>query len=315
MKNWVGVRISAGLAITGGALTIVFAAALATLLLIAQPGYLGPFSPSIVKAAGIAVSMVFAALGLWGSVSGVAVLRKQRWSQLSMLALGAMLAFFGLAGLLAMSLIPTPPPAGIDPELAAFVRAAILLAYAVISAAGIWWAVLFSRKRTREYFGEAAGAGDRRRPMSITIIGYALLAQGCIAAFSAVMQAPVYLFGGPYSGVSAVAAYTAHTVMLLYLGAGLLQLDEPSRRMGIVYLSLVGANGVLTFMEPVRAGGVEVWEEGLQSLAHFRMPPNPQLFIGAAAALLGALLPVYFLIRRRNAFLPRALQMPAAGMD
>jgi hypothetical protein len=300
MRNWAAVRISAGLSITGGALTVVFAAALATLLLITQVSYVGPFSPSIVKAAGILASMILAALGLWASLTGVAVLRRQRWSQVSMLLLGAMLAFFGLIGLLAISLISTPRPAGTDPGLASTVRGAILLAYVMVSAIGIWWAVLFSRKKTREYFGDTH---KDVRPMSITIIGYALLAQAFIAAFSAVIQAPVYLFGGPYSGLVSVAYYTGHTAILLYLGCGLLQLDDVSRRLGVIYLSLVGANSVMTFLEPLRRGDVAVWEEGVQSMAHLRMPPNPQLFIGAAVALLGALLPVYYLIRRRTAFL------------
>jgi hypothetical protein len=315
MKNWAAVRISAGLSITGGALTVVFAAALATELLVAQMPYMGPFSPSIVKAAGILTSMVFAALGLWASLTGVAVLRRQRWSQISMLVLGAMLAFFGLAGLLAMSLISTPRPAGTDPDLASAVRGSIFLVYATVSAIGIWWALLFSRKGTREYFGDAQADGERARPMSITIIGYALLAQACIAAFSAVMQAPAYLFGGPYSGLVSVAFYTLHTAILLYLGCGLLQLDDTSRRVGVIYLSLVGANGVMTFLDPLKRGDVEIWEQGLQSMAHLHMPPNPQLFIGAAAALLGALLPVYFLIRRRAAFLAQDVQASAENAN
>ncbi len=312
MRNWVAVRISAGVSITGGALTVVFAAALATLLLISQTSYIGPFSPSIVKAAGIVASMVLAALGLWASLTGVAVLRRQRWSQVSMLVLGAMLAFFGLSGLLAISLISTPRPAGIDPGIASAVRGAILLAYAIVSAIGIWWAVLFSRKNTREYFGDTH---RDVRPMSITIIGYALLAQAFIAAFSAVMQAPAYLFGGPYSGLVSVAFYTGHAAILLYLGCGLLQLDEASRRLGVIYLSVVGANGVMTFLDPLKRGDVEIWEEGLQSMAHLRMPPNPQLFIGAAGALLGALLPVYFLIRRRRAFLAGGAQSAAVTTE
>lgn len=56
------------------------------------------------------------------------------------------------------------------------VRLVIAAFYGVLTAIGVWWLVLFSRSRTKEYFAGHGPVIESARPLSISVIAWYMLA-------------------------------------------------------------------------------------------------------------------------------------------
>ena len=155
---------------------------------------------------------------------------------------------------------------------------------------GAWWLVLFNTGATKQYFAERESARESARPLSIGIIGWYLLIGAAGTALATVFRVAV-LFGFILTGWSAVAVSMAYIAIQIYLGAGLLRLQERARLRSIVYFCALAANYLAAVARP---GFMEQMQRAMPQLDKIWMFG----LIGAAACAI----PIWFLVRRRTAF-------------
>ncbi len=215
-----------------------------------------------------------------------------------MIALGGALALFGATGGLGSALTPLTGVTSTDEHLAHFVRITLGVSYAILAAVGIWWTVLFNRASAKSYF---ASKEMQSRPVGVTAIGWYLLITGSAGALGAVLHAPALVFGWVATDWSAFAVYSVFTAVQIALGAGLLRLEREAWVWAIVYFCVLAANGFSTIAFP---GALR--ELQLQAYSFLRVGlPAEAVTPGIAGAMVAgvvALLPVWLLVRQKDAF-------------
>jgi hypothetical protein len=308
MERWIAVRASAVFSIAGSVVTLLFAGMMLIAVLAMPPRAAGPFPPAVLQTFGGMAALMFAGFGVWGIATGVAIFRRRGWARISILTFAAMVVFFGLTGLAAMMLISQPDNPAVNARLAMAVRRSIEAFYVALALMGAWWLALFNRRSTRNYFAEGGGKVDTARPLSISAIGYYLLAGAAATALCATLRVPALFFGAVIAGWGAAALYSAYTAVQVYLGSGLLQLDRKARIWAIVYFAIAGANALVFTMGPKFASRMNDLQGRFENVFNREMtvfPGGPGLaLIGAAAAVL----PIWFLVRRRPAFMPETFE-------
>jgi hypothetical protein len=263
----------------------------------------GLLTPSLVRISGCVMAAVFAAAAVWGVCAGIGVLRRRNWARVSMVVFGGLLAFFGGTGALAMILVPFPMNPDVDQRVAALTRAFIVASYVAFTAIGAWWLVLFNRQSGKRYFAAAGPVAESARPLSVSIVGWYLIVAAFGTALCGVFRVPAMLLGMVVTGWTTLAACTVLTAVNLYLGAGLLQLDEKARVRTIVYLSVIGANGLAMAVAPGHDAAMRAFSLEFQAHFHVDMPQmTPNLRFLALTTTVWAALPIWFLVRRRAAF-------------
>jgi hypothetical protein len=113
------------------------------------------------------------------------------------------------------------------------------------------------------------------------------------------------LFGLVLTGWMALALYTLFTAVSLYLGTGLLHLQETARGASVVFFLIVAANLVVSALLPDFPGRMNTMLDALPGFLRWsRDQPMPldsiwrfQLMYAPIAAV-----PIWFLVRRRAAF-------------
>ncbi len=298
MPKWFAIRASATIAIAGSAAALIFSAVLALAVLLTPPRETGPLPPGVMKIAGVAVATVFAGGAAWGVCSGVGVFRRRNWARVSMIVFAGLLAFLGVTGALAAIALPFGDAPDVDHRAAAIVRASMIAFYGLITVLGAWWLVLFTRKTAMKYF-EAPERAPDERPISIGVVAWSLLASAVVTALAAALRSPTAFFGFVVSGWAAAAIYTVYTAALIYLGSGLLHLDNAARAWSIVFFCAVAANGVVAALSPgLRERGQSLALE-LEGYSRIEIPDvSFAWWVGAAFAVI----PIWFLVRRRAAF-------------
>jgi len=252
-------------------------------------------------AVGIIMAVIFSAFALWGILTGIAIFRRRGWARISIMLFGILLAIMGAGGAVASFFIPVPEQEGVDPRIMSTVRFGMAAFYLVLAAIGIWWLALFNKQTTRKYF---EGADPREvpgaRPLSLSIIGWYLLLSSLMMAVSAVFKIPAFILGGVLTGWGALGVYSLFTVAQLYLGTGILHLQEHARVGGIAYFVLVAINSLLTMVG--FESKMEIMRRELPKLFPAGMPQvQPMWVFGLMGAAL-VVVPVWFLVRRRAAF-------------
>ena len=142
------------------------------------------------------------------------------------------------------------------------------------------------------------------RPLSIAIIGWYLLLCAVGTAVGAILRVPGVFFGAVFTGWTAMAVYTAFTAVEIYLGSGLLQLQEPTRVASIVYFAVMAVSSVVTCVVPGFATRMQTLQQAMP--AFLRAPQAPASLEGTSGLMLISTLfmavPIWFLVRRRAAF-------------
>ena len=122
-------------------------------------------------------------------------------------------------------------------------------------------------------------------------------------AVSAVFKIPAFVFGAVITGWGALAVYSAFTVAQLYLGSGILQLQEHARIGGIAYFCFCALNS-LTVTLTGWDSKMGILKREVPKLFPAGVPasmPQPAWIFGVMGTAFVAI-PVWFLIRRRTAF-------------
>ncbi len=303
MQRWIAIRASAVLAVAGSSLALLFSVAMGAFLLLAPMNDASPLPPALLKTAGVLIAVLFAGMSAWGIATGAGILRRRPWARVSILIFAFLLLFFGGTGVLVMAFVPLPEGGAADPRAAAAVRHILLGLYALMAALGIWWLYLFGRREARQYFEPGGAPPATERPLSISIIGWYLLACGALTALGAALRVPVMLFGLLLTGWTAAAVCTAYTAIQLYLGSGLLQLDGRVRVWCIAFLCFAGINGLVILALPKYPERMLAVQDELQSLLGMvTVPEFPQPWVLAALCVVVVAVPIWLLARSRAAF-------------
>lgn len=307
MKKPLGVSLSAVCALLGSLLTLLFFVAFLLILFLSPAGR--PLPPEAKLGMLIGLAM-FGLFGSWGTTTAIGLFRMRNWARISIIIYSVLLAFTGLAAGPAIFLVPPPPTA--PPNYAA-VRGAVAGFYGVLGLLGAFWLYYFSRRATREAFGETATGESGGRPLSISIIGWLLLIGGVACVLMSPLRMPVSAFIWIVTGWSAAAWYIAFGIIYAYAGYGLLRLNPIARKIAIAVYCLGAINAIVFFVFP----GSDARFERLMSRFHFGTGSPPPLHFGAFMIVpltLGMALPLWFLITRRGAFqAPNGNSLPEPG--
>jgi hypothetical protein len=303
MPKWIAIRAAAVVALAGSAVALAMSVAMAAFLLFSPLRNTGMLTPNLVRVSGCVMAAVFAGAAVWGICAGIGVFRHRNWARISMVVFGGLLAFFGGTGALAMVLVPFPMDPAVDQHVATVARASIVAVYLALTAVGVWWLVLFNRQSGKRYFAEGGAVTESARPLSVSVIGWYLIVAAFGTALCGVFRIPTILFGVVVSGWATLAACTVLTAVNLYLGAGLLELDEKARLWTIVYFSVIGANGLAVAVAPGHDAAMRAFALQFQGYFHADMPQmTPNLWFLAFSTVAWVALLIWFLVRRRAAF-------------
>lgn len=294
------------ISILGSLALLLIAGLMLVSALMNPPAPEAPAPPFPIKYFLIGMANVVIFLAAWGIATAVGIFRRRRWARMSILIFSALLVLFGLLGAAMMAVIPLPETPGADPRVMSFVRAAIVGFYCALAAIGTWWLVLFNLQRSQPYFTGPVTTSEPVRPLIITIIsGYFLFGALCCLPM-ALFRFPFMFMGIIFTGAGAACVYLAFLAVQLYLGLGLLRLRERARVASIAYFGLMLVSGIFSLVpsrqqELLRQMRLSYsWMNQPGQEAYQFQPSWP--FTLLMLLLVG--LPVFFLIRRRAAFLP-----------
>jgi hypothetical protein len=308
-RKWIAIRASAGLAIAGSLATLATGGAILFSTLVAPRPTTGPAVPPFpLVAIGIAMAAICAGLSGWGIWTAVGVFRRREWARISIVVFAVLLTFVGASAFLAMLFMRLPAPEGVSQKTMDAMRLGIGGFYGVLAAIGVWWLVLFNLRSTKEYFAQYAPSEPSARPLSVSMIGWYLLISSLFLAPMAVLRMPAFVFGAVITGWGGPAVYAVFAGTQIFLGAGLLRLREQARLASIGYFCLIGLNSAVTMGLPGYAAKMQTMMREMPKLFPAGGPPQvPQpgwLFVPMGMAF--AAVPVWFLVRRRAAFVKSA---------
>lgn len=307
-----------------------------------------PGSTVFFKAILLMVPLIYILPAVWGIVTGIGLLQLKNWARISIIVFSILLLFFGLfTGLGSSVFFLTNPPPTLDRQVVAFVRVFMLAFAAVQIGLGVWWLVFFNRAKVKQQFlarpmfggyplaqggypiqpsyhvqpppSTAAAAvaqlpqipQGRRRPLSITIIAWFMLAGCLFLPVNLALHTPASLFVWVLTGWQADAFFLAVVALLVYVAVGLLRLDPYARLAGISYFAFAVVNSAVFFFAP----GARTRMTRILELQHSMLPwlrdwqgaypqpdPMPLMLMGAVIGLVFCLVPLYFLVREKQAF-------------
>ena len=306
MPRAIAIRASAVIALLGSSATLLLAGLILFSAFFSPPPNAAA-SPIPFKLVAIATAVFFLALAGWGVATGISIFRRQRWARLSMLVFGGLLALFSAISAIAVALVPLPPQPEGAPDVTTYVRWGIAIFYGVVAAIGVWWLVLFSRKRTCEYFTSGAPEREGARPLSITVIAWFMLITGACTLAWAPFRFPAVALGVMVKGWWAVGIYALYGAAELYLAVGLLRLKNWARLGSICFFALMVLNGIVFWSLPDPNGRMQAMLDAFSP--SLRTQPDFPQFRGSAWAIISvigtlpaAVVPIWFLVRRRHSF-------------
>ena len=298
-QSWFGIRASAALAILGSLLAFITSAALLWPSFgLARAGEAARFQMVM-----IALAVFCALLGVWGMATGIGILGRHPWARASALILAVLSVGMGFSALIAILFLVRAP----SPDAARGI-VVVALFYAGLAMVGAWWLVLFNSPGARLYFSTERvprPLADDNRPFSITIVGGYLLLCAVATGTAAILRLPAVFFGWVVTGWATVAIYSAYTAIEIWLGSGVLGLQNASRVGALVFFALSGANAAVWGVLPDLSGRLLDLESACPRWLQNPdlMPTLDNVAVFVVAGLLYALVPAWFLFRRRAAFL------------
>jgi hypothetical protein len=304
MTRPAGVTASAVVAIIGSVLTLVFAG------LIVASMYIGDVQmpPNYGRLALVTsvVCVALAALGVW---TAVGLFRMRGWARASILIFAGIMAGMSLLSVVMISVIPFPPMPAATPNAprASTIRWVMVAIYTVPLVIGVWWLVLFNKRSIRAAFANTAAPGEASpRPLSISIIGWWNVLGGALSMIPAAMQMPAFIAGMVLTGWSATLVYVFFAAVGLYLGWGLLRLDERARVLMIAWFALSAAHTAYIGLAPGPRERMREFESSLR-IESTPLPPTVDTatifpFIAVVAVAFFAVA-IWFLVRNKPVFL------------
>jgi hypothetical protein len=252
---------------------------------------------------GIGIGAMFIALSALGIGTGVGLLRLRSWARITTLIFSGAMALFSAFGAAIVIAMPIPQTATGGVAVA---RAVIAAVYLVPALVGVWWLVLFTRRRIVAAFAEGATGAASGRPLSVSVIAYWNVIGGVGTLMTSALGVPAFVLGAVIRGWAGSATYLFLGTLTLYAGLGLLRLRESARVLAITLFGLTVAQTAIMFASPSARARMFAAQ---QAMAPAETTPQPMPFdpqvMGLWFMAVGALLAVMFawlLVRAKAAF-------------
>ena len=333
MKRSGGVTLAATTSLLGSLFSLILGIGIA-LLFILFPLH-RPVNPGSTSPKTIVISMLlfFVLPGIWGFATSIGLFRLKRWSRISTITFSAILILTGLCVALFVVLLSFVIPPALQPQAlshdAAKTMNSVMAVFALaFISVGVWWAVFFNRRTVKKQFAppvmSADSAGELvsrpgismvatkatvKRPLSILIIAWLLLA-GCVLAIpSVLMHVPVILFMALYTGWSASLIHVAYALVNIYIGVGLLRLRPKARLIAIAYYVFGFLTTITFYLTPGSGERVRtVMKAFFLGLNQPQAALTPEfnstlIALGVIQGAITSFLCLYFLVTRKKAFM------------
>lgn len=260
--------------------------------------------PATVRGLVIAATIFIEACAAWGIATAVGLLRLRSWARISIVVFAGILAFGALIALIASLAAPPPATPGVPAKAAAAFRITMAVVYAIPIGIAAWWLVLFTSRSTTEAFASADPAsGASSRPLSMSVIGYLLILGGVGSLYPIIAGAPGFFVGGVFTGWSARLVYTLLGVAEVFAGTQLLGLRERGRVVAIGVCCVTLVNALAMIFSPASAERFIALQRSRFETMAPNTPAIPHSVLVSGAWLgLVALVPLWFLVRRKEAF-------------
>ena len=227
-----------------------------------------------------AALLMLAAPGLFGLVTGAALLKRKNWARIATMVIAALILVqsflgLGLAGLL-LSRVLVVDGVGPTPSSTGTQILAISVALAVLA---VFWLVLLNRPRAKAEFHEtslplnpASAVEKPKCPPQLTLFAWLMIITGGLSLLAAPIIAwrlPLLFFGYVVHGGPNAALWCVNGVILLSSGIGMLFLRRWSYTLAIIFHAFWIAASAISVFTPAYAG----YEREI--LANLQLPGEP----------------------------------------
>ena len=179
------------------------------------------------------VSIMYAVAGAWGIATAFGIFFRWRWARISTLIFAGLTAYAGASFAPLLAFLQTPVRLGNSP--ASEPRLSFFLIGVAVAALGLWWIVLFSTLKSREFFQIHSSDST---PVAISVIGWYLIATGTfgLMALLRMRHQPASMhFGFVFTGWEAIVTNVSYAAFELYLGISLLRRRRRGPQLAIYY--------------------------------------------------------------------------------
>jgi hypothetical protein len=332
MKRSIGVTFSAIVSLLGSALTLGLGVLVIFILFFFAPTRANFSGVSAApKAILVMGALVYILPAIWGVITSIGLFLLKNWARISILIFSVILILMGAMVGVIMLVMPLPGApggaatqstmTGIRPVMGAF--------WFGIACIGIWWLILFTRPKVKAQFAARSPAysiveglqpatlapigqtPSSARPLSITIIAWLLLVGCAFFPINFLMHAPAVFFTKLVNGYTAAVYLFLYLVANLSIGIGLLRLNPTARIAGIAYYMFAILNVGTFYFAPGGRDRMLAVISASQAMFPWMKPMQesgpqfdlmPFMIVMKVIALLGMLVPLYFLITRKQAF-------------
>lgn len=338
MKRSVGVTAIAVLSLLGSLFALLMGALVAVLPFLSSEfgSQQSPFPPGFFKLIMVLAALMYLLPAIWGIVTSIGLFKLKEWARISIIVFSVLL--IGIAGSGGLMFLVVPfrpvPNQAVDANIISGVRIFMTSFAAGLAGIGVWWLIFFTRAKVRQQFVLLRQAAARTisdalpvsttsfvsasaptvptRPLSLTIIAWLLLA-GCLwLPITILLRYPAVVFTKVVTGWPAALYYLAAVIVHLYVGIGLLRLKPLARTIGVFYYGFVFVNMAVFYLTPGgRSRMLDLMQKSLPLFPWVRtldwqnqMAPefNSMPLLIACLGLAGLLIPLYFLVTRKQAF-------------
>ena len=348
MKRSTGVTVAAIVLLLGSALELLLTA-FTTILMFWLSGktYWEPIPTQflILDLAGVAF---IACVDIFGIITAIGLLRLKNWARVATIVFGVIIAAQSLLIAIVFLLIPLPTVPNSPAHIDAIMRATMVAGSLFFFAIGLWWLILFTRRRVREQFQPAsvpippessASAAPSpavpipavpvsvpkpgRLPVVVLVVAIFLLAGTPAIFIVPFMHFPAFFLGKVFYGRTGALVYVPYFLIQLILGIGLLRLKRWSLPATIAFYIFGIFNGATMFF----GSGREAYIAAV--IRAMPMPPMPApmppgfpfstqefayfMDLGGVIGILFCLVLTVLLLRARPAFNQAARERASAS--
>lgn len=299
------ITASAVVAILGSIVTALFGAGMIYISVSPtfQAARAKQLDPSQLRGLMIAVTAFIEACAVWGIATAVGLVRLRGWARISIVVFAAILLVGASFAFIVSLTAPLPPQPGVPAHFTTGFRTIMAVIYAIPICIAAWWLFLFNRQATKAIFANADPASaSSTRPVSISVIGYLLIIGGVGSLYPVLAGLPGFFAGGVFTGWSARIIYAIIGAAEFFAGTELLELRERGRlvAIGVCCVTLVNGLGVI-FSPGAAQRFIALQSARFSEVAPRTVPPHSWVMSGAWVGLV-ALVPLWYLIRRKSAF-------------
>jgi hypothetical protein len=340
MKRSIGVTVIAVLSLLGSLFMLLMAALMAAMpfFLPKLPNDNTALPPGFFKSMMLISAIVYTLPAIWGIVTSIGLFRLKEWARISIIVFTVLLILTsGFGGLMAVLVpMPTPPNQPTDANVTAGVRVFMAVFAGTMVTIGVWWLVFFTRPKVKQQFVPARALVTDpplappdsiasfseptstppvpQQPLSLTILAWLMLVGAVFIPFNIWLRVPGVFLLWVVSGWPAIAYFVVFGLAHLYVGVGLIRLKLMARSVGVAYYVFVFVNMVVFYVAPgARSRILDLHQKAQASMWWIPRAPaqtwsqdwvlsTPFRVLTVSFGLIWILVPLYFLVTRKDAF-------------